>query len=133
MKQLLKNAVTTLVGPNSTVTGNLIFDRGCYVGGIVKGDVIAMGDEKTDLTVARTGRIEGNATAARILIQGAVLGDLHCSGTVTLASTARFKGSIECGQIEIEKGAVVKGRLLMSSSRSTGSATATGPETRGNR
>lgn len=122
MKSRLKNAVTTLIGPDATVNGNLVFELGCHVGGIVKGDVSAPGDGKSELAVAPTGRIEGNAGAARMLIQGTIVGDLCCKGTVTLTSTARVEGSIEYGQIEMEKGAVVTGQLLIISadSRSSG-------------
>lgn len=127
MKNRLNNAVTTLVGTDATFTGNLTFDRGCHVGGTVKGDVSAPGNKKSELTVAQTGRIDGNARAARMLIQGTVVGDLCCSGTVTLTSTARIAGSIEYGQIEIQKGAVIKGQLLMSSGRRSASVAVTGP------
>ena len=122
----MKNAVTTLIGTDATVSGNLVFDRGCHVGGIVKGDVSALGNKKSELTVAQTGSVEGNAKAARMLIQGTVVGDLCCSGTVTLTSTARVEGSIEYRQIEIEKGAVVKGQLMSSSAGSARSAAAAG-------
>ena len=127
MKKRLNNTVTTLIGTDATVTGNLIFDQGCHVGGTVKGDVSASGNKKSELTVAQTGRIDGNARAARMLIQGTIHGDLSCTGTVTLTSTARIEGSIEYGQIEIEKGAVVKGQLLVGSADSAGSAAAAGP------
>ena len=126
MKNRLNNAVTTLVGSDATVTGNLVFDRGCHVAGTVKGDVSAPGNKKSELTVAQTGRIEGNARAARMLIQGTIVGDLRCSGTVTLKSTARIEGSIAYGQIEIEKGAVVKGQLLVGSAEPASSVAAAG-------
>ena len=128
MKNRLNNAVTTLVGSDATVTGNLIFDRGCHVAGTVKGDVAATDDKKSELAVAQTGRIEGNARAARMLVQGTIVGDLRCSGTVTLKSTARIEGSIAYGQIEIEKGAVVMGQLLVGSADSAGSAAGPGPD-----
>ena len=127
MKNRLNNAVTTLVGGDATVTGNLIFDRGCHVAGTVKGDVSAPDNKKSELAVAQTGRIEGNARAARMLIQGTIVGDLHCSGTVTLKSTARIEGSIAYEQIEIEKGAVVMGRLLVGSAEPTSDKIAAGP------
>ena len=127
MKTRLNNAVTTLVGSDATVTGNLVFDRGCHVAGTVKGDVSAPDNKKSELAVAQTGRIEGNARAARMLIQGTIVGDLTCTGTVTLKSTARIEGSIAYGQIEVEKGAVVKGRLLMGTADSASSMAAAGP------
>ena len=111
MKNRLNNAVTTLVGPDARITGNLLFGRGCHVAGLVQGDVLASSDKKSELTVAKGGKIEGNAQAANMLIQGTVLGDLRCSGTVSLASAACVEGSIEYREIEIEKGAVVTGSL----------------------
>lgn len=113
MKNRLKNAVTTLVGADAEISGNLAFKQGCHVAGVVKGDVIAPGDKKSEVTVAQGGRVEGNVQAARMHIQGKVVGDVRCSGTLTLTANARIEGSIEYGQIEIEKGAVVKGSLVM--------------------
>lgn len=127
MKNRLNSAVTTLVGSDATVTGNVVFNRGCHVAGIVKGDVCAPDTKKSELAVAQTGRIEGNARAARMLIQGTIVGDLRCSGTVTLKSTARIEGSIAYGEIEIEKGAVVKGQLIVGSADPVGSMAAAAP------
>ena len=123
MKNRLNNAVTTLVGSDATVSGNVVFKQGCHVAGVVRGDVTAPVNKKTELTVAQSGRIEGNAQAGRMLIQGTVVGDLQCGGTITLASTARVQGSIEYGQIEIEKGAVIKGSLTMPSTDKTKAGT----------
>lgn len=117
MKNRLKNSVTTLVGSDATIAGNLAFGRGCHVAGVVKGDVIALDGRKTGLTVAQGGRVDGNARAGRMLIRGTVVGDLHCTGTVSLASSARVQGSIEYGEIEVEKGAVVTGSLTMRKER----------------
>lgn len=111
MKNRPNNAVTTLVGSDARLMGNLLFGRGCHVAGLVKGDVLAKHGKKTELTVAQDGKIEGNARAGGMMIQGTVLGDLSCSGTVSLSASARVEGSIEYGKIEIEKGAVVTGSL----------------------
>ncbi len=125
MKNRLNNTVTTLIGTDATVTGDLVFKQGCHVAGIVRGDVTASTGKKTELTVAPTGRVEGNAQAGRMLIQGTVVGNLRCNGTITLASTARVQGSIEYGQIEIEKGAVIKGNLTMPSPETSRGASPT--------
>ena len=117
MKSRLNNSVTTLVGTDAIITGNLTFKHGCHVAGVVKGDVMVAGGKKTELTVAQGGRVEGNAQAARMLIQGTVVGDLCCSGTVSLSSSGRVQGSIEYGEIEIEKGAIIRGSLTMLSAR----------------
>ena len=124
MKNRLSNSVTTLVGTDAIITGNLTFRHGCHVAGVVKGDVMAASGKKTELTVAQGGRVEGNAQAARILIQGSVVGDLCCSGTVSLSSSGRVQGSIEYGEIEIEKGAIITGSLTMLSAKA-GKSTAT--------
>ena len=111
MKKRLNKAVTTLVGPDAKIMGNLLFGSGCHVAGVVQGDVLPTEGDKTELTVAESGRIEGNALSANMLIEGTVQGDLTCKGVVSLSGTARVEGSIEYGEIEIEKGALVKGSL----------------------
>ena len=113
MKTRMTKSVTTLVGPDARVMGNLHFGQGCHVAGLVRGDVMGADDKKAELTMAESGKIEGHAHAAGMLIEGTVVGDLFCSGTVSLGASARVEGSIEYGEIEIAKGAVVTGNLKM--------------------
>ena len=113
MKKRLSNAVTTLVGADAEISGNVSFNQGCHVAGVVTGDVIAASDDKSEVSVAQGARVEGNVEAASVLIQGTVVGDLRCHGKLTLTASARIEGSIEFGQIRIEKGAKVKGSLVM--------------------
>ena len=124
MKRRLSNAVTTLVGADSEISGNVAFGQGCHVAGVVTGDVTAAGKEKSEVSVAEGGRVEGNVEADRVLIQGTVVGDLRCRGKLTLTASARIEGSIEFGQIQIEKGAMVKGNLAMISEGSSRQAAA---------
>ena len=124
MKSRLNNSVTTLVGTDSIITGNLTFRHGCHVAGVVKGDVMAASGKKTELTVAQGGRVEGNAQATRMLIHGTVVGDLCCSGTISLSSSGRVQGSIEYAEIEIEKGAIISGSLTMLSAKAEKSTAA---------
>jgi len=111
MKTRMTKSITTLVGADTSIAGNLLFGRGCHVAGLVQGDVMGKDDGKAELTMAQSGRIEGNARALRMLIEGTVVGDLFCAGTVSLGASARVEGSIEYEKIEIEKGAVVTGLL----------------------
>lgn len=111
MKTRMTKSVTTLVGSDTRIAGNVLFRKGCHVAGVVQGDVIGKDGKKAELTMAQSGKIEGNAHAAIMLIEGTVLGDLFCSGTVSLGPSARVEGSIEYGEIEIAKGAVVSGSL----------------------
>lgn len=111
MKTRMTKSITTLVGSDTRIVGSLLFGQGCHVAGIVQGDVMGEDDEKAELTMAQSGKIEGNAHAVRMLIEGTVVGDLFCAGTVSLGASARIEGSIEYEKIEIEKGAVVTGLL----------------------
>ena len=113
MKKRLSNAVTTVVGADTEISGTVTFNQGCHVAGVVTGDVVAASEEKSEVSVAEGARVEGNVEAARVLIQGTVVGDLRCRGKLTLTASARIEGSIEFGQIQIEKGAMVKGSLAM--------------------
>ncbi len=133
MKSSLNKAVTTLVGADTTVTGNMLIGRGCHVAGTVRGDVLAESSEKGALSVAEGAKIEGNVRASIMLIEGTVLGDLACSGTVSLAASARVEGSIEYGQIEIEQGAFLTGslnRITQKSARKSAKSKASEPAAR---
>ena len=74
----------------------------------------AKNEKKSSLIVGREGRIEGNARAANMTIEGTVIGDLDCSGVISLSSSAQVRGSIQYRNIQVQKGAVVTGRLINS-------------------
>jgi cytoskeletal protein CcmA (bactofilin family) len=52
-------AITTLVGSDTRVHGDVEFKGGCLVDGFVKGNVKAVDDENATLSISERGCVEG--------------------------------------------------------------------------
>ena len=106
------NAVETLIGPRAVIHGDIIFSGGLYVEGRIIGTVTADDGEPAVLTVAESGRIEGEVRVPVAVICGEMVGDVHCSERIELASKARIRGNIHYQVVEMAAGAMITGRLI---------------------
>ena len=61
--------------------------------------------------------MEGEIRAPKVMINGSLKGDLHCSEHVELAAKARIDGKVHYKLIEMVKGAQVNGNLLYAGAR----------------
>ncbi len=81
-----KAAVQSIIGPELTVTGDLISDGEILVDGRIEGHI------KTHaLTIGEGGTIKGVVTAGEVLVAGTMDGKIRAK-TVSLASTGRIQG-----------------------------------------
>jgi len=133
-KKKRKNGVVhTLVGVGSRIEGDLRFEGGCHVDGVVHGSVVAERDSESYLSISEEGRVEGSVKVPRVVLHGTVQGDVHCSELVELGSTARVVGNLHYELIEMTAGAEVNGQLIHSPAQSrhaeleAGRATEPGP------
>lgn len=105
--------IDTLVGKDTEVSGNIVFRGGLLVEGVVHGSVSAAHDDPAaTLTVGAGALIEGEVNVPRILLDGAVNGDVHSGDMVELAPNARVSGNIYYERIEMAMGAEVNGQLV---------------------
>ena len=63
-------AIDTLIGPQVTIRGDVMFCGGLYVEGHIQGKVIAEAGERAVLTLAEQGSIEGEVQAPVVVING---------------------------------------------------------------
>lgn len=111
-------AITTLVGVDTRVHGDLEFSGGCLVDGYVKGNVKSVKDENATLNVSERGCIEGAVMVPNVLLNGTVKGDVKASQRVELGSNARVVGNVQYSLIEMAIGAEVNGKLIHESEAS---------------
>ena len=104
--------VSTLVGEDTSVHGDIQFSGGCHVDGYVKGNVRSLSDENSMLSVAEGGCIEGNVEVATLLLSGTVKGDVNAAERVELSETARVVGNVRYNLLEMAIGAEVNGKLI---------------------
>ena len=105
-------AIDTLIGPQVTLHGDLVFSGGLYVEGRIHGKIIAEEGSKAILTLAEQGRIEGEVQAPIVVINGELQGDVHASERVELAARARVLGNAHYKVVEMRAGATLTGRLI---------------------
>lgn len=105
-------AIDTLIGPQVTIHGDLVFSGGLYVEGRIHGKIMAEGGCKAVLTLAEQGRIEGEVQAPVVVINGELHGDVHASERIELAAKARVQGNVHYKVVEMRAGATLTGRLI---------------------
>jgi cytoskeletal protein CcmA (bactofilin family)/transcription elongation factor Elf1 len=130
--------ITTAVAKNFKTKGRLVIEpKGCVFNTeTIAGEVVIRGKFHGKLTAERSltiysgADIKGSLTLAHLIIPaenhfrrtdpvktgsaeiaGELAGNLQATGTVTLKSTARWFGELAAGNLVIEEGAVIVGKL----------------------
>ena len=111
-KQRRHTVVETLVGSNTTISGDVHFTGGCHVDGTVQGNVSADPESNAALSVSEDGHIDGGVTVPYVLLNGIVKGDVFASQRVELGATARVIGNVYYNLIEMAIGAEINGKLV---------------------
>jgi cytoskeletal protein CcmA (bactofilin family) len=106
------HAIDTLIGPQVTLHGDLVFSGGLYVEGRIHGKVIAEEGAPAVLTLAEQGRIEGEIQVPVVVINGELQGDVYASERIELAAKARVLGNVHYKVVEMRAGATLTGRLI---------------------
>ena len=104
--------IDTLIGPQVTIHGDLVFSGGLYVEGRIHGKVIAEEGERAVLTLAEQGRIEGEVQVPVVILSGELHGDVYAAERVELAAKARVLGNVHYKVVEMRAGAILTGRLI---------------------
>jgi len=98
----------TVIGPDSTVKGEMV------VRGTVRIDGNLEGDIRADwVIVGETGRIRGNVRARAIVVGGRVDGNIEGSEIVELKDKAQVVGEICTAKLSISEGALFEGQSSM--------------------
>jgi cytoskeletal protein CcmA (bactofilin family) len=105
----LSSAADTVVGESVTLSGELHSPGNIVIDGRVTGDVTAAGE----VTVGRTGVIEGNLQAGGVQISGRIHGDVRSLEKCELRYSAHLSGDISCQVLEVHPGAYFRGTVIM--------------------
>jgi cytoskeletal protein CcmA (bactofilin family) len=107
-----QSRIDTLIGAETSITGDVTFSGGLRIDGQVKGNVRATGEQSSTLVISEHATIEGEISVPHIVINGTILGPVTSSGFVELQAKARVTGDLAYNVIEMHLGAVVQGRLV---------------------
>jgi cytoskeletal protein CcmA (bactofilin family) len=104
--------IDTLIGKAARVQGDVEFEGGLHLDGRVAGNVRAVGEQDSSLSVSEHGAIEGSVEADNVTLNGSVRGDIYATERVVLGPRARVFGNVRYGVIEMTLGAEIKGKLM---------------------
>ncbi len=102
----------TVIGPSVQVEGNFIGNGNVIVEGQVNGTL------KTDgnLTIGSQAKIKADVEAKNIFTAGEIRGNqIVASEKIEMTKTAKIHGNIKAANISMESGAIVNGKVSMSS------------------
>jgi cytoskeletal protein CcmA (bactofilin family) len=97
----------TVIGKATRVRGRLTGKADLDVQGFVEGEITVTGD----VTVDSSGIVDASVRGRRLLIRGAVRGDLLGEESVILADGARVVGDIRAPRVAIALGALARGSV----------------------
>lgn len=104
--------VSTVLGAESEICGDLTFRGGLHVDGTVRGNVIAAEGADAMLILSNEGHVEGEVRVPRVVLNGEVVGDVYATEYLELAPQARVSGNVYYKLLEMAMGAEVNGSLV---------------------
>jgi cytoskeletal protein CcmA (bactofilin family) len=129
-KKPISGRIDTLICRSARLQGDIDFSGGLHLDGRIVGNVRATAGEPATLWVSEQGAVEGTVDVPSVVINGAVVGDVHARERVVIGAQARIAGNVHYGSIEMALGAEVAGKLIpLSAAAAAGGAR---PEERGN-
>jgi cytoskeletal protein CcmA (bactofilin family) len=111
-KSLRPTSIQTLVGESAHIEGDLHFEGGCHVDGVVLGSVGGEKDSDAFLSVSEQGRVQGDVAVPRLALSGTVEGNVIVSDRAEFGPTAKVVGDVYYNLIEISAGAEINGKLI---------------------
>ncbi len=108
-------AIDTLIGENTTVTGDVRFQGGLHVEGHIDGSVATADGEAGHLTLSERGSIKGEIRVPVVVINGRVDGDIIAGERLELQTKARVSGNVRYRSIQMQFGSEINGQLLCES------------------
>jgi len=104
--------IDTLIGEDTTVSGDIIFTGGLRVDGTIRGNVREQEGSESTIILSETGRIEGAVHTTKIVLNGAVIGPVRAAQFIELQTKARITGDLHYKSLEMHMGAVIDGKLV---------------------
>jgi len=98
-----------IIGQGTFIRGNVRGDGDLNVAGRIEGTIEVRGE----VVFEETSIVQSEVTADRIIVRGALAGDLHASDSVVLEAGCKVVGDLDAPRIRIDERALFRGRIEM--------------------
>jgi cytoskeletal protein CcmA (bactofilin family) len=95
-----------IIGKGVRFTGTVVVPNLAIVNGIFDGEITAR-----ELIVEADGQVSGTSTATDIEVKGVLKSTVSCSNLLTIRASGTIEGSMEYGEISIERGGKFAGTM----------------------
>ncbi|MDR0486714.1 MAG: polymer-forming cytoskeletal protein [Treponema sp.] len=102
-------SINTIIGPNTSLVGNIEAGGFTRIDGSIRGDVNAKGR----VVIGDRARMKSNVTGTNITIGGVVYGNIVADGHLIVLSTALIIGDIITRRIQADDGCLIHGRITV--------------------
>jgi len=103
--------INTIIGPNTSFTGDIEAGGFTRIDGSIRGDLIAKGR----VVIGERARMKGNVSGMNITIGGVVCGNIIADGHLIILSSAIVIGDIITRRIQADDGCFINGRVAVCS------------------
>jgi len=100
----------SVIGPSLVFKGKLVAEEDLLIQGRVEGSI---SHNAANLTIGTHGEVKADVVAQKVIIQGAVQGDVRASDTIVVEASARVQGNLFAPRIGLKEGAKFKGVIDM--------------------
>lgn len=114
---------TTVIGPDTHIKGEMVFDSTARILGTFEGRVIAKGEVQIGEGAACKAAVEGTT----VIVDGLVEGDVTARERVQLNSKARVMGDIVAATLVVAEGATFVGNCRVGADALKGGKVSSGP------
>ena len=101
-----ENKVVSIVGPGTTVNGEIHSQGTIRVEGTVIGSVIS----DDSIVIQESGKVKADLNAGQIIISGEVQGNVYAQDRLEITSTGKIIGDIAAPRISIAEGVLFEGK-----------------------
>ena len=108
----LKNhdfSVNTIIGPNTSVRGDIETGGFTRIDGSIRGNVNARGR----VVIGEKARLKSNVSGTAVTVGGVVYGNIIASESLLILSTALVLGDIITRRIQADEGCLVHGKVCV--------------------
>ena len=105
-------SINTIIGPNTSLSGDIETGGFTRIDGSIRGDVRALGR----VVIGERARMKGNVSGTNITIGGVVYGNIISDGHLVILSTAIIIGDIITRRIQADDGCFINGKVAVCSS-----------------
>ncbi|WP_027721831.1 bactofilin family protein [Maridesulfovibrio zosterae] len=108
---MARDEINAFLGSGTDYQGKLNFQGAVRIDGNFNGEVESEGT----LVVGKEARVQGVLRVGQLVLSGRVNGEVYASEKAVLHKTANLQGDLVTPVLVVEEGAVLEGRVTMSS------------------